>query len=84
MVQQQVSGLTQQLPEMLRPEGSAPAGGVEPASDSTQILLSLIENLISTPLWLVIAVLGVMLIYLGLYITQRDGGLDIDHKIPNF
>ncbi len=49
MVQQQISGLTQQLPSILQPEGSAPAGGAEPASGSTQILLSLIENLMNTP-----------------------------------
>ncbi len=72
MVQQQVSGLTQQLPSILQPEGSAPAGGAEPASDSTQILLSLIENLINTPLWLIISVAGIALIYLGLYVTQRQ------------
>ncbi len=72
MVQQQVSGLTQQLPEILQPEGSAPAVGAEPASGSMQILLSLIENLINSPLWLIISVLGVALIYLGLYVTQRQ------------
>jgi hypothetical protein len=40
------------------------------AFDSTEILGSLIENLINTPLWLVIAVVGIALIYLGLYVTQ--------------
>ncbi len=72
MVQQQISGLTQQLPEILRPEGSAPAVGEEPAFGSTQILLSLIENLINTPVWLIISVIGIVLIYLGLYMTQRQ------------
>ena len=72
MVQQQVSGLTEQLPEILQPEGSAPAGGAESSSDSTQILLSLIENLTNSPLWLILAVVGIMLIYLGLYVTQRQ------------
>lgn len=72
MVQQQVSGLTQQLPSILRPEGAAAAGGAEPASGSTQILLSLIGNLVNTPLWLVISVIGIALIYLGLYVTQRQ------------
>ena len=72
MVQQQVSGLTEQLPSILQPEGADAAGGAEPASDSTQILLSLIENLINSPLWLVISVLGIALIYLGLYVTQRQ------------
>ncbi len=71
MVQQQVFGLTEQLPEILRPEGSDAAGGTDP-SGSTQILLSLIENLINSPLWLIISVVGIALIYLGLYITQRQ------------
>ncbi len=72
MVQQQISGLTQQLPSFLQPEGSAPAGGTEPASGSTQILGSLIKNLLNSPLWLLISVIGIVLIYLGLYITQRQ------------
>ncbi len=72
MVQQQVSGLTEQLPEMLQPEGSAPAGGAESSSDSTQVLLSLIENLINTPSWLILAVVDIVLIYFGLYVTQRQ------------
>ena len=72
MVQNKVSALTEQLPSILRPEGSAGAGGAEPASGSTQILGSLIENLINTPLWLVISVIGIALIYLGLYVMQRQ------------
>ena len=72
MVQQQVSGLTQQLPSILRPEGASTASGAEPASGSMQILLSLIENLINSPLWLIISVIGIALIYLGLYMTQRQ------------
>lgn len=71
MVQQQVSGLTEQLPSILQPEGASTAEGAEPASGSTQILLSLIENLINSPLWLIISVAGIALIYLGLYVTQR-------------
>ncbi len=71
LVQQQVSALTQQLPAIIRPEGSDAAGGAEPASGSTQILLSLIENLINNPLWLLISVVGIALIYIGLYVTQR-------------
>ncbi len=72
MVQQQVSGLTEQLPSILQPEGSDAAGGAEPASGSTQILGSLIENLMNSPLWLLISVIGIVLIYLGLYMTQRQ------------
>ncbi len=72
MVQQQISGLTQQLPSFFQPEGSDAAGGAEPASGSAQILGSLIENLLNSPLWLIISVVGIALIYLGLYITQRQ------------
>ncbi len=72
MVQQQVSALTEQLPEILRPEGASAAGGTEPASGSMQILLSLIENLLNSPLWLIISLIGVVLIYFGLYVTQRQ------------
>ncbi len=72
MIQQQVSGLTEQLPSILQPEGSSTAEGAEPASGSTQILGSLIENLVNNPLWLVISLVGVALIYFGLYITQRQ------------
>ena len=73
MVQQQVSGLTEQLPEMLRPEGSPTAEEAGSPLDSTNVLLSLIENLTNSPLWLIIAVVGIALIYLGLYVTQRQG-----------
>ncbi len=71
MVQQQVSGLTEQLPEIIRPEG-APAEEAGSPLDSTSVLLSLIENLINTPSWLILAVVGIVLIYFGLYITQRQ------------
>jgi hypothetical protein len=72
LVQQQVSALTQQLPEILRPEVATAAQEAGPSFDSTSILGSLIENLISNPLWLLLAVLGIALIYLGLYVTQRQ------------
>ncbi len=68
-----VSGLTEQLPSILQPEGTAPAGDTGSSFDSTQILGSLIENLINSPLWLIISVIGIALIYLGLYVTQRQG-----------
>lgn len=71
MVQQQVSGLTEQLPEILQPE-DAPAEETGSSLDSTDILGSLIENLMNSPLWLIIAVVGIALIYSGLYITQRQ------------
>ncbi len=72
MVQQQVSGLTEQLPEILRPEGASAVDETGSAFDSTNILVSLTENLINTPVWLVISVVGIALIYFGLYITQRQ------------
>ena len=72
MVQQQVSGLTEQLPGILRPEGSAPAEETGSPFDSRNVLGSLIENLINSPLWLIISVMGIVLIYFGLYITQRQ------------
>jgi len=71
VVQQQVSALTQRLPEIIRPEGSGGAEGAEPASGSAQILVGLVGNLVGTPLWLVIAAVGIALIYTGLYVTQR-------------
>jgi hypothetical protein len=73
IVQQQVSGITQQLPAILQPEGATTTGDAGgPPFDSTDILMRLIENLITTPLWLVLAVVGIVLIYFGLYITQRQ------------
>ena len=72
MVQQQVSRLTEQLPEMLRPQGATAAEGAGSSLDSTRILGSLIENLIITPSWLILAVVGIVLIYFGLCVTQRQ------------
>ena len=71
MVQQQVSGLTEQLPEILRPEGAPTAEEAGSPLDSTNVLLSLIDNLMNSPLWLILAVVGIALIYAGLYVTQR-------------
>lgn len=72
IVQQQVSALTQQLPAILRPEGSGVAKDAGSSLDSTHILGSLIGNLVNSPLWLIISVVGVVLIYFGLYVTQRQ------------
>ena len=72
MVQQQISGLTQQLPSILQPEGSSPTEEMGSPFDSRNVLGSLIENLINSPLWLIISVVGIALIYFGLYITQRQ------------
>lgn len=72
MVQQQVSTIIQQLPAILQPEEAASVEEAGPPFDSTDILGSLVENLINTPLWLALAVVGVVLIYSGLYIAQRQ------------
>ena len=72
IVQQQVSAITQQLPAILQPEEAATAEEAGPPFDSTDILGSLVENLVNTPLWLTLAVVGIVLIYFGLYIAQRQ------------
>jgi hypothetical protein len=73
IVQRPVSAITQQLPSILQPEGATTTGEAGgPPFGSTDILRSLIENLITTPLWLTLAVVGIVLIYFGLYITQRQ------------
>ncbi len=72
IVQQQLAAIREQLPAILRPEEDTPAGESEPPSDSTDILGSLIETVIATPLWLTLTVVGVVLIYLGLFVTQQQ------------
>lgn len=65
--------LQQQLPEILQPQGeTAPGGETGSVFDSTEVLTGLIENLINAPLWLALVVVGTVLIYSGLYITQRQ------------
>ena len=71
LVQQQVSAVTQHLPGILRPEGSTGAEEAESTLGPTQILVSLLENLVNTPLWSILAVSGIVLIYSGLYLTHR-------------
>ncbi len=72
IAQQQLSTLVEQLPGILRPEEGTPAGGSGPPFDSADVLESLIEAVIATPLWLTLTVVGVVLIYLGLFVTQRQ------------
>jgi predicted PurR-regulated permease PerM len=72
MVQQQVSAITQQLPAILQPEEADIAEESGSPFDSTDILGSLVENLVNTPLWLALAVAGIVLIYFGLYVAQRQ------------
>ncbi len=74
IVQQQLSAIRQQLPAILQPEGEGSTAGESggPPFDSTDILRSLIEAVITSPLWLALTVIGIVLIYFGLYITQRQ------------
>ena len=72
IIQQQVSAIREQLPAILQPEDATTAEESGPSFDSVDILRVLIENLINTPLWLTLAGVGIVLIYFGLYITQRQ------------
>jgi hypothetical protein len=73
IVQQQLTTIPQQLPAILQPAGeTTTVGGAGPSFESTDILRSLIESLINSSLWLALAVVGIMLIYFGLYIAQRQ------------
>jgi hypothetical protein len=74
LLQQQVSeAVQQQLPGILQEQGQRATDGGDQGLlfDPAEVLRSLMENLISTPLWLTLTLLGLGLIYLGLYITQR-------------
>ena len=75
LLQQQLSGIVQQqLPGILQEQGGEATAGEDQGLlfDSTEVLRSLIENLISSPLWLALTLVGIGLIYLGLYIAQRQ------------
>jgi uncharacterized membrane protein len=72
IAQQELSAILEQLPAILRPEVGTPAGESEPPSDSKDILWNLIETVIATPLWLTLTVVGIVLIYLGLFVTQKQ------------
>ncbi len=72
-VQQQLSVIGEQLPSILRPEAEQPSPGESgPPFGSADILEYLVEELIGTPLWLALAVTGIVLIYSGLYLAQRQ------------
>jgi hypothetical protein len=74
LLQQQLSEIVpQQLPGIFQEQGGeATTGDAQgPLSDPTEVLRSLFENLIDTPLWLTLTLVGIGLIYLGLYITQQ-------------
>jgi uncharacterized membrane protein len=75
LLQQQLSDVVQQqLPGIIQEQGEkATVGGDQGLLfDPTEVLRSLIENLVGTPLWLTLTLVGLGLIYLGLYITQRQ------------
>jgi hypothetical protein len=75
LLQQQVSdAVHQQLPGILQEQGQTATDGGDQGLlfDPAEVLRSLIENLVSTPLWLTLTLVGLGLIYLGLYITQRQ------------
>jgi hypothetical protein len=74
LLQQQLSEIVpQQLPGIFQEQGGeATTGGDQGLLfDPTEVLRSLFENLIDTPLWLTLTLVGIGLIYLGLYITQQ-------------
>jgi hypothetical protein len=73
LVQQQLSQALEQLPGILRQDIPLPAAGESGGRvDSADVLTSLIGSVISNPLWLILIVVGVGLIYLSLYMTQRQ------------
>jgi hypothetical protein len=73
MVQQQLSAIREQLPAALQPGAGNPAVESGSPFDSTDIFTSLIATLVTNPLWLTLMAVGVVLIYLGLFITRRQG-----------
>ena len=73
IAQQQLSAMREQLPATLQPGEGTPAVESGSPFDSTDIFTSLIETVITNPLWLTLMVIGVVLIYLGLFITRRQG-----------
>jgi predicted PurR-regulated permease PerM len=74
LLQQQLSeAVQQQLPGIFQEQGGEATTGEDQGLlfDPAEVLRSLIENLVSTPLWLTLTLVGLGLIYLGLYMTQR-------------
>jgi len=75
LIQQQLSGLVQQqLPGILQERGGGAIAGEDQGLlfDPTEVLRSLVENLLESPIWLTLTLVGIGLIYLGLYTTQRQ------------
>jgi hypothetical protein len=74
LLQTQLSdAVQQQLPSIFQEQGGeATAGGDQGLLfDPAEVLRSLLENLVNTPLWLTLTLFGMGMIYLGLYIMQR-------------
>ena len=74
LLQQQVSRVVQQqLPGILQEGGEEATAGEDQGLlfDPSEVLRNLVENLLASPLWLTLTLVGIGLIYLGLYTTQR-------------
>jgi hypothetical protein len=74
LLQQQVSRVVQQqLPGILQEGGEEATAGEDQRLlfDPAEVLRNLVENLLASPLWLTLTLVGIALIYLGLYTTQR-------------
>src|SRR5215208_3940082 len=74
LLQQQVSRIIQQLPAIFQEGGGDATAGEDQGLlfDPAEVLRNLVENLLASPLWLTLTLVGIGLIYLGLYITQRQ------------
>ena len=72
LVQQQLAAIREQLPAILRPGEEPSSMESGPPFDSMDIFTSLIGAVIGSPLWLTLALGGVVLIYLGLFVTHRQ------------
>ena len=66
--------LQQQLPAIFQEGGGDATAGEDQGLlfDPAEVLRNLVENLLASPLWLTLTLVGIGLIYLGLYITQRQ------------
>ncbi len=72
IVQQQLSAISEQLPAILRPEIGTPAEESEILTEPTGMFWRLVETVVATPLWLTLTVVGVALIYLGLFVSHQQ------------
>src|SRR5215210_7074260 len=66
--------LQQQVPAIIQEGGGDATAGEDQGLlfDPAEVLRNLVENLLASPLWLTLTLVGIGLIYLGLYITQRQ------------